>query len=214
MPAQRASERIVRDCALRGIVFHPTSQTGKRLPDAGCFRLSVWHSASIKNNGVRARFEQQRYRSAGRFVFGSRNKPPLSFDVSKAWHRPAKLISELDSSVVECEACASIVSAPKQSFADRSPIYDDLQRVVNQQHMLRHLSNELVNVRARITFQIAAPNSTNSSCNSSFFGLGNSGALVAIKIHDLGPCGHKVFHKFLLRISAGVYLRERTKLRV
>jgi hypothetical protein len=88
---------------------------------------------------VRARFEQQRYRSAGRFVFGSRNKPPLSFDVSKAWHRPAKLISELDSSVVECEACASIVSAPKQCFADRSPIYDDLQRVVINNNMLRHL---------------------------------------------------------------------------
>lgn len=93
----------------------------------------------IENSGVRARFEQKRYRSAGRLVFGSRNKPPLPFDVCKAWHRPAKLISELDSSVVECEACASIVSAPKQSFADRSPIYDELQRVAINNNMLRHL---------------------------------------------------------------------------
>jgi hypothetical protein len=183
------------------------------LPDAGCFRLCVSHSASIKKNGARERFEQKRYRSAGRLVFGSRNKPPLPFDVCKAWHRPAKLISKLDSSVVECEACASIVSAPKQSFADRSPIYEDCSvSLINNTCFVTSL--RFVNVQARSTFQIAAPNSTNSSCNSSFFGLGNSGALVAIKIHDLGPCGHKVFHKFLLRISAGVYLRERTKLRV
>ena len=90
LPAQRASERIVRDCALRGIVFHPTSQTGKRLPDAGCFRLCISHSASIEKNGVRARFEQQRYRSAGRFVFGSDNEP--HFD-----SMPAKLGVDLQS---------------------------------------------------------------------------------------------------------------------
>ena len=139
LPAQRASERSVRDCALRGIVFHPTSQTGKRLPDAGCFRLCISHSASIKKNRVRARFEQKRYRSAGRFVFGSDYEPYFDSMSAKLGSTCKAYFSELDSSVVECEACASIVSAPKQSFADRSPIYEDLQRVVNQQHMLRHL---------------------------------------------------------------------------
>jgi len=58
----------------------------------------------------------------------------------------------------------------------------------------------------------AAVNNANPLHKSSFFGLGGPDAVVAIKIHDLAPCGHKVFHKLLLRSGTCVYLRERTKL--
>jgi len=150
LPAQRASEWIVRDCALRGIVFHPTSQTGKRLPDAGCFRLCISHSASIRRTARANALSRKGTALQGDLSLG-RTTSRTSIPCLRSLGRPAKLISELDSSVVEREAYASIVSAPKQSFADRSPIYDDLQRRYQQQHASSPLY-ELVNVRARSTF--------------------------------------------------------------
>ena len=45
--------------------------------------------------------------------------------------------------------------------------------------------------------RIAAPNASPLH-KGSFFGLCRPGPAVEIKIHDLAPCGHKVFHELLL----------------
>src|SRR5688500_5882465 len=48
----------------------------------------------------------------------------------------------------------------------------------------------------------------------SFFCLASPGEVVAIQVHDLVPCSHKVFHELLLRSRAAVDLCEGTQLRV
>src|SRR5579859_6875299 len=40
----------------------------------------------------------------------------------------------------------------------------------------------------------------------SFCFLAGFGEVVAIQVHDLIPCGHKVFHELLLRSGAGIDL--------
>src|SRR5881227_2849560 len=48
----------------------------------------------------------------------------------------------------------------------------------------------------------------------SFCFLARRGKVVAIEVHDLVPCGHKIFHELLLRSRAAIDLCEGTELRV
>src|SRR5207237_4753133 len=55
--------------------------------------------------------------------------------------------------------------------------------------------------------------SANSSCSVKSESS-SSGKVVAIKIHHLGPRGHKVFHKRLLRVGTCIDFREGSELGV
>src|SRR5579872_854358 len=51
---------------------------------------------------------------------------------------------------------------------------------------------------AKLTFEFAAPYNRNSLHQGSLLSLARSGAVVAIQVHDLVPCGRKVLHELLL----------------
>src|SRR5581483_974901 len=66
----------------------------------------------------------------------------------------------------------------------------------------------------KLTFVFAEPNNRNYLHKGSFCFLTTPDEVVTIQVHDLPPCGRKVFHELLLRSRAGIDLGERTQLRV
>src|SRR4051794_33779808 len=79
----------------------------------------------------------------------------------------------------------------------------------------RGLAREPSTRRApKLTFVFADPKNRNYLHKGSYFLVAMPLQVVAIEVHDLVPCGDKVFHELLLRSCASIDLRERTQLRV